>query len=84
MDEPTVGLDPLGAHMLRGIIRKLRDDGKTVLLTTHYLSEVEELCDRIVILNHGEIVARGTPEEIKGDAATLEEAYISLIKGDVS
>ena len=55
----------------------------TVLLTTHYLPEAEELCDRIVILNHGEIVARGTPEEIKGDSATLEEAYISLIKGDV-
>lgn len=82
MDEPTVGLDPFGAHMLRGIISKLRDDGKTVLLTTHYLPEVEELCDRIVILNHGEIVARGTPEEIKGDSATLEDAYISLIKGD--
>lgn len=80
MDEPTVGLDPLGAHMLRGIIRKLRDAGKTVLLTTHYLPEAEELCDRIVILNHGEIVARGTPEEIKGDAATLEDAYIALIR----
>lgn len=82
MDEPTVGLDPLGAHMLRGIIRKLRDDGKTVLLTTHYLPEAEELCDRMVILNHGEIVARGTPAEIKGDATTLEEAYIALIKED--
>lgn len=80
MDEPTVGLDPLGAHMLRSIIRKLRDAGKTVLLTTHYLPEAEELCDRIVILNHGEIVARGTPEEIKGDAATLEDAYIALIR----
>ena len=84
MDEPTVGLDPLGAHMLRDIIRKLRDEGKTVLLTTHYLPEVEELCDRIVILNHGKIVARGTPEEIKGEAATLEDAYISLIKGVAS
>ena len=84
MDEPTVGLDPLGAHMLRDIIRKLRDEGKTVLLTTHYLPEVEELCDRIVILSHGEIVARGTPDEIKGDAATLEDAYIALIKGDAS
>ena len=84
MDEPTVGLDPLGAHMLRDIIRKLCDEGKTVLLTTHYLPEVEELCDRIVILSHGEIVARGTPDEIKGDAATLEDAYISLIKGDAS
>lgn len=82
MDEPTVGLDPLGAHMLRDIIRKLRDEGKTVLLTTHYLPEAEELCNRLVILNHGEIVAQGTPEEIKGDAATLEDAYIQLIKGD--
>lgn len=82
MDEPTVGLDPLGARMLRDIIRKLRDEGKTVLLTTHYLPEAEELCSRMVILNHGEIVARGTPSEIKGEAATLEDAYITLIKGD--
>ena len=80
MDEPTVGLDPLGAHMLRDIIRKLKDKGKTVLLTTHYLPEAEELCDRMVILNKGQIVARGTPAEIKGNAATLEEAYISLVQ----
>ena len=81
MDEPTVGLDPLGAHMLRDIIRKLRNEGKTVLLTTHYLPEAEELCDRMVILIHGEIVAKGTPAEIKGSTATLEVAYIQLIKG---
>ena len=80
MDEPTVGLDPLGARMLRDIIRKLRDEGKTVLLTTHYLPEAEELCDRMVILDHGEIVAQGTPAEIKGDAATLEDAYVALMK----
>lgn len=80
MDEPTVGLDPLGAHMLRDIIRRLRDEGKTVLLTTHYLPEAEELCHRMVILNRGKIVARGTPEEIKGDAATLEEAYLALVQ----
>ena len=80
MDEPTVGLDPLGAHMLRDIIRKLREDGKTVLLTTHYLPEAEELCNRMVILNKGQIVARGTPAEIKGNAATLEDAYISLVQ----
>ena len=80
MDEPTVGLDPLGAHMLRDIIRTLRAEGKTVLLTTHYLPEAEELCDRMVILNKGQIVARGTPAEIKGNAATLEDAYISLVQ----
>lgn len=82
MDEPTVGLDPVGAHMLRNIIRKLRDEGKTVLLTTHYLPEAEELCDRMVILNHGKIVARGTPAQIKGDASTLEDAYLALVQGD--
>lgn len=81
MDEPTVGLDPLGAHMLRDIIRKLRDEGRTVLLTTHYLPEAEELCHRMVIMNKGQIVAQGTPAEIKGSAATLEEAYIALIEG---
>lgn len=81
MDEPTVGLDPLGARMLRDIIRKLRDEGKTVLLTTHYLPEAEELCDRMVILDHGEIVAQGTPAEIRGDADTLEDAYVALMKG---
>lgn len=80
MDEPTVGLDPLGARMLRDIIRKLREEGKTVVLTTHYLPEAEELCDRMVILNKGKIVASGTPSEIKGDAASLEDAYISLVK----
>lgn len=81
MDEPTVGLDPLGARMLRDIIRKLKEEGRTVLLTTHYLPEAEELCDRMVILNQGQIVARGTPAEIRGRAASLEEAYIALVKG---
>lgn len=80
MDEPTVGLDPLGAHMLRDIIRRLRDGGKTVLLTTHYLPEAEELCDRMVILNRGKIAASGTPAQIRGAEATLEDAYLRLIR----
>jgi len=80
MDEPTVGLDPLGARMLREIILKLKEEGRTVLLTTHYLPEAEELCDRMVIMKKGEIVAKGTPAEIIGDAANLEEAYIALVK----
>lgn len=82
MDEPTVGLDPLGARMLRNIICKLRDEGRTVLLTTHYLPEAEELCDRIVIINNGHVVAQGTPDELKNGADTLEESYIMLIQGD--
>lgn len=82
MDEPTVGLDPLGARMLRDIIMKLKEEGRTVLLTTHYLPEAEELCDHMVIMKKGKVVAKGTPKEIIGDAANLEEAYISLVKED--
>ena len=82
MDEPTVGLDPLGARMLRDIIRRLREEGRTVLLTTHYLAEAEELCDRMVIINRGKLVAGGTPTQIKGDCATLEDAYVRLIEED--
>ena len=66
--------------MLRDIILKLKEEGRTVLLTTHYLPEAEELCDHMVIMKKGEIVAKGTPKEIIGDAANLEEAYISLVK----
>ena len=82
MDEPTVGLDPLGARMLRDIIRRLREEGRTVLLTTHYLAEAEELCDRMVIINRGKLVAGGTPAQIKGDCATLGDAYVRLIEED--
>lgn len=83
MDEPTVGLDPLGAKMLRDIIKVLRERGKTVLLTTHYLPEAEELCDHMVIINKGQLVASGTPSSIKGNHASLEDAYIELIQNKV-
>jgi ABC-2 type transport system ATP-binding protein len=81
MDEPTVGLDPVGARMLRDIIRKLKEEGKTVLLTTHNLAEVEELCDRLVIINKGKVIAKGTPQSIKGSYASLEDSYVELVKG---
>ena len=80
MDEPTIGLDPVGAKMLRDIIRKLREEGKTVLLTTHNLAEVEELCDRLVIINKGKIIAKGTPQSIRGNRDSLEESYIKLVE----
>ncbi len=65
MDEPTIGLDPFGAKLLRDIIRKLKTDGKTIMLTTHYLYEADELCDRIAIINNGHLVALGTPQELR-------------------
>ncbi|HEM5299419.1 TPA: ABC transporter ATP-binding protein [Streptococcus suis] len=64
LDEPSIGLDPVGALELRNIIKDLAKKGKTILLTTHYMAEAEELCDRIAIINHGEIVTCGTIEEI--------------------
>lgn len=88
MDEPTVGLDPLGANMLRNIIRKLKEDGKTVLLTTHYMQEADELCDNIAIINKGKMIALDSPENLKkeygakGVDSTLEEVFITLVKGD--
>lgn len=65
MDEPTVGLDPLAAQTLRNIIKLLKEQGKTILLTTHNMYEVDELCDRVAIINNGKILTLDTPKNIK-------------------
>jgi ABC-2 type transport system ATP-binding protein len=65
LDEPTIGLDPVGARELRATIAALADAGKTILLTTHYMFEADALCDRIAVINRGEIVAEGTPAQLK-------------------
>ena len=65
LDEPTIGVDPVGARELRAIIAALRDAGKTVLLTTHYMFEADSLCQRIAVIAAGQIVAQGTPGELK-------------------
>lgn len=62
LDEPTTGLDPQARRSLWDVISRLRAEGKTVLLTTHYLEEAEHLCDRLVIIDHGKIIAGGTPD----------------------
>ncbi|MDG6938108.1 MAG: ABC transporter ATP-binding protein, partial [Nitrososphaerota archaeon] len=65
LDEPTTGLDPQARRAVWEVIRKLKEEGRTVMLTTHYLDEAEELADRVAIMNHGRIVAMGTTEEIE-------------------
>src|SRR5205807_9290139 len=65
LDEPTLGLDPVGARELRSTIASLVEAGKTVLLTTHYMFEADSLCDRIAVISRGEIVAEGTPGDLK-------------------
>jgi ABC-2 type transport system ATP-binding protein len=66
MDEPTIGLDPQAARDARHMIKGLVADGKTMLLTTHYMYEADELCDRIAVINKGRIVALDTPRGLKG------------------
>ncbi|MFF5177432.1 ATP-binding cassette domain-containing protein [Micromonospora sp. NPDC000316] len=65
LDEPTTGLDPQSRAHMWDEIRRLRSDGMTVFITTHYLDEADALCDRIAIMDHGEVVAEGTPAELK-------------------
>jgi len=65
MDEPTRGLDPTSARELRALIARLADEGTTVFLTTHYMEEADELCDRVAFLSQGRIVALDTPRELK-------------------
>ena len=69
LDEPTIGVDPVGARELRATIATLVDSGKTVLLTTHYMFEADSLCDRIAVIAKGRIVGEGTPRELKAGVA---------------
>ncbi|HYA00914.1 MAG TPA: ATP-binding cassette domain-containing protein [Candidatus Binatia bacterium] len=65
LDEPTLGLDPQNRANLWEQLRSLRDAGTTIVITTHYLDEADQLCDRVSIIDHGRIVAEGTPQELK-------------------
>jgi ABC-2 type transport system ATP-binding protein len=69
LDEPTIGVDPVGARELRRTIAGLTEAGKTVLLTTHYMFEADDLCDRMAVIAKGEIVAEGTPRDLKAIVA---------------
>jgi ABC-2 type transport system ATP-binding protein len=78
LDEPTVGLDPQAARDLRERVVQLRDEGRTVLLTTHYMEEADQLCDRIAIVDHGRIVALDTPEGLKRNLTATEVVRLEL------
>jgi sodium transport system ATP-binding protein len=80
LDEPTNGLDVPSVRALRAFLRQARDAGRCVLFSSHVLEEVRALCDKVVILSHGSVVAEGTPEEICGRAgcASLEDAFVRL------
>ncbi len=91
LDEPTTGLDPQARRHLWGVIRRIRSEGKTVVLTTHYMEEAEELCDRVAIMDRGRIVADAPPQELIGKLvasgfrkarverlANLEDVFLNL------
>ena len=86
LDEPTIGLDPVGARELRETVAELRDSGKTILLTTHYMYEADELCGRVAVINGGRIVAAGTPASLKAalaDRTTIEVQATGLTESVV-
>jgi len=65
LDEPTTGLDPQVRHEIHGVIQELKNDKRSILITTHYIEEAERLCDRVAIIDAGKIIELGTPREIQ-------------------
>ncbi|MBR2998183.1 ABC transporter ATP-binding protein [Candidatus Saccharibacteria bacterium] len=83
LDEPTVAVDPQSRNNILDGIKKLRDDGATIIYTTHYMEEVEILCDRIIILDKGKIIASGTADELKKLAGPKQKVVIGPTLNDV-
>jgi ABC-2 type transport system ATP-binding protein len=95
LDEPTAGLDPQGRLALWDLLEGLNAEGQTIMLTTHYMEEADKLCDRVAIMDHGKILALGTPTDLKrsvgadtivtvkaaGDADQLAEVFQARLEG---
>lgn len=80
LDEPTAGLDPQVRREIYGIIEELRREKKTILLTTHYIEEAERLCDRVAIVDHGRVIAMGSPRELKEKSAGTTRIAVRLAR----
>jgi ABC-2 type transport system ATP-binding protein len=80
LDEPTVAMDPVSRRAVWDFIRELKNNGKAIILTTHYMEEAEELCDRVGIIDQGKLIALGTPTELmqQYNVENLEEVFIKL------
>jgi ABC-2 type transport system ATP-binding protein len=83
MDEPTVGIDPQSRNYILNSVRKLNEMGCTIIYTSHYMEEVEEICTRIAIVDHGKIIAEGTKEQLKAIITDTKDIWIG-IKGNES
>lgn len=85
MDEPTKGLDPSIARSIRQLIGQLANQQCTIFLTTHYMEEADRLCDRIAIIDHGKIIAKGSPSQLKElYGPTLEDVFINLTEQEIA
>jgi ABC-2 type transport system ATP-binding protein len=80
LDEPTAGLDPQVRREIYNIIEELKHEKKTIVLTTHYIEEAERLCDRVAIVDHGKVIAQGTPRELKQASANTTRVEVRLAK----
>ena len=80
LDEPTAGLDPQVRREIYAIIEELRRDKKTIVLTTHYIEEAERLCDRVAIVDHGKVIAQGTPRELKQSSVDKTRIEVRLAR----
>jgi len=82
LDEPTAGVDVEQRHDLWEYLKEMNERGKTIILTSHYLEEIQYLCRDIAIINHGKIVAEGTKEEFMKDGKSIEERYLEITRAD--
>jgi ABC-2 type transport system ATP-binding protein len=83
LDEPTANLDPIGRKEVKDLLAGIKSHGKTIFISSHILSDIEQLCDRIAILNEGRLVRSGTIVELIGDSGTtLEDFFYTIVKGD--
>src|SRR6185312_2241199 len=82
LDEPTTGLDPQARHVLWDRLYRLKNEGVTLVLTTHYMDEAEQLCDRLVVMDHGKIVAEGSPAELIRKHSSREVAELRFQVGE--
>ncbi len=82
LDEPFSGLDPIGMRDLKDIIKKLKDEGKTLFINSHILLEMEQLCDEVAILNRGEMLFKGSVQDILSQEKSLDDFFYKLINED--
>ena len=81
LDEPTAGLDPIGIREIRQLLESLKDQGMTIFLNSHLLSEVEKICDTAAIINQGKLLVKDEISAIVKDGDTLEDVFVRLVKG---